>query len=175
MLVGLPVVQTNSVVEFLKSQPTEFHLTGSRFFQHASDKSDWDFFAQHTKELEVILDGASFRRLIFTSYKDQEIVQVYRHYTGENKRCSLGIINMAIQVDIQLVRQVELKVMAQNWLFQAFNKRMGKIDKFYRNYLWDFAYRMATGQAGYSNDHADLSSGLALRKPNLDQILSTFK
>lgn len=79
-----------------------YYLTGSRYFEHSSEFSDWDFFTQDSEETfeYLVTNGFSLRNS--SNYlKDKEICRVLRYSKP------------GIQIDVQLVSDVNLKLEAQ--------------------------------------------------------------
>lgn len=110
MIVGSK--STRSILDTLKDSPFEFYPTGSRYFGNFRESSDYDFFAKDTDQLcSFLIDnkfvplwGDKSRRTIgFCEYTDIITNEVY-HYYGD------------IQIDIQLVSDVPMKIAAQEAL-----------------------------------------------------------
>lgn len=117
-------------------QGVDFYLTGSRYFGGYTDTSDYDYFTEDTQSTAKLLEEHGFRKLGFTDYKDELTSSVYR-VEIDGKR-----------IDIQLVKDVRLKIRAQQILSSVFYKNLytglaknkTQVDK-----LWNLAFAMCQG------------------------------
>lgn len=106
-----------------------FQLTGSRYFGYQSNKSDWDFFVQERpkREVEKWLISRGFRCISQpTHYKDKMCLTVWRWEDETN------------QIDVQIVRDAELKQKCQQWL-SHFPYALKETPKHRHAYFWDLA------------------------------------
>jgi len=98
--------QLDIVLDTMDASPFEFHLTGSRFFDCATEKSDWDFFvginAQLGTSLGGWLDGMGFVR-VANSYSSADVNSVFQHRTEK--------------IHIQVVKDAGHKIRAQKMLY----------------------------------------------------------
>lgn len=79
-----------------------YYLTGSHYFGHSNDLSDWDFFTQDSEEVfEYLVNNGFFLRDSHSYLQDKEICRVLRYSAP------------GIQIDIQLVSDTNLKLEAQ--------------------------------------------------------------
>jgi hypothetical protein len=156
-------IVTQDVFKALDRLPVELHLTGSRYFGHSSSNSDWDFFTQHSNETAANLEKLGFRPLTYTSYVDMESVMVYRGRFPKNNTLPI------VQVDVQLVRDVLLKIHAQKIMYTHLRYVMSKIPKDARNKLWNVAFWLLTDRTKCENPN-----GMEIEFPNIQGILSKF-
>lgn len=142
MIIGHKQNATESVLASVQSSPCQFHLTGSRFFNTATALSDWDFFTTDDKMVRSSLvlwgfkihsmpqRGAIRKTAIVDkqdySYIDTNCITVYRHHEAK--------------IDIQIVKDVNLKVDAQNMLLPLYPFIIKDIPKHGRWKLWHAAY-----------------------------------
>lgn len=117
-------------VEFLENcKEISFTLVGSRRFGTATDKSDWDFYTQYSKETEALLRKKGFSRTMFYDYGDLDVVIVYR----------------LLDVDIQLRRDpalYELVCEEIESMGVPFYEGLHKMDRPSRTKVWNFLLRM---------------------------------
>lgn len=98
--------KTALTLSYLQASTFSFHATGSRYFGTYKSGSDYDFFALDSGEIRHFLICNGFRRLGGywcqgnVAYQDTNTVHVYRNGN----------------IDIQLVKDVEMKVWAQDML-----------------------------------------------------------
>lgn len=99
-----------SVVNRLNGSCYEFHLTGSRFFGQVEKHSDWDFFVEHSDDVIIFLTELGFSANIMTTayLGDPEVVEVMSVKDFHQGTCT--------RIDIQLVKDVSLKLKAQDLL-----------------------------------------------------------
>ena len=111
----------------LQKSPFHFHLTGSRFFGDCNPfSSDYDFFVQKSLEVIDFLRPLGFQ-LIDTAYdNDDQTINVMRHHKKG--------------VDIQLVKNVDLKKRAQKAIKEKYLEQYLEMDKLQRRNLWDVLY-----------------------------------
>jgi hypothetical protein len=119
-----------------------FYLTGSRFFNHAHSGSDWDFFAQDTFKLRGFLHQEGYKPLPHydgNETDDLNTAVVFRRH--EYRYADEQLIYS--HVDIQLQKDVDLKVVAQNILNAHFGRALRHIPKEQRKNLWNMAFQTA--------------------------------
>ena len=125
---------------FYRDDKFVFFLTGSRYFGGSTEKSDYDFFAQHSDELMKALEQTGFH--ILSTYfgdstgkllgRDPDIVEVAR-YQGESLRGPFSI-------DVQLVHNFERRKKITELLYHS--GLMPKIPKEDRPAFWSMAYSL---------------------------------
>lgn len=124
----------------LRESNHEFYVTGSRFFGTEHFFSDWDFFVQDSYEVRQFLDSIGFRRMSITETgysEDSTIVEVWNSFDSqfyEDDRDN--------EVQVQLVKNAELKNKVQWALFKQYGKEFTK-DKSEAKKLWDLALGIA--------------------------------
>jgi hypothetical protein len=118
---------------FADMQTSEFvfHLTGSQFFGNARVDSDYDFLVQDSLQVREFLQDLGFKKLSNNDYNDSSIVAVFRYYQGS-----------ARSVDVQCVKNVELKLKAQDLIRECYGSDLPK-DRLERCRLWNLAVRAA--------------------------------
>lgn len=116
---------------FTDMQASEFvfHLTGSQFFGNARVDSDYDFLVQDSLQAREFLQSLGFKKLHSSEYNDSSIVAVFRYCQGDST-----------SVDIQCVKNVEVKLKAQKLIRESYGSDLPK-DRFERCRLWNFAVR----------------------------------
>lgn len=142
MLVGIELSGQQLTLDRMQNSSYKFHLTGSRFFGKATQVSDWDFFCENSQEIRNFLRDLGFRELSKTkrfgkdavkvtsyefAYVDQNVAEVWRH--------------KLYQIDVQLQKDVGLKLTAQNILKEIL-PCVG-LAKEQRFKLWNAAFRAA--------------------------------
>jgi len=112
-----------------------FYLTGSRAFLSATDlfqlhmltEPDWDFFTEHTREVQVFLHGLGFR-------PDYEAVGLY------TDRDTKGIWKKA-NIHVQFVTDVQRKVDIQQLIQSSYGRgEFYMLPKEVRAKIWGLAY-----------------------------------
>lgn len=91
MIVGINNLDSLDVIMKLHEMKHEFSLTGSRFFSPCEDhsKSDWDFFASYSEDVEKELTDLSFHELSPRDYLGRvrnhvlniDVVKIMRNHT----------------------------------------------------------------------------------------------
>jgi len=107
----------------LKVSKFDFFLTGSRFFKRtAQEDTDWDFYTQDCAEAQMYLQQNGY--VVSRTYEDLFTVLILTKKTPW------------IKIDVQLVKDVELKTRAQEMLTPFINY----VSKEYHGVLWDMAF-----------------------------------
>jgi hypothetical protein len=153
------MVPVGSVRQQMATSPIVFHLTGSRYFGNATAKSDWDFFTEYTENTQKFLANLGFVRLAFHGYNDELTAGVWRH--------------AAEQIDVQLVRDVPLKIKIQEMIYADVGMlvTLRNVTKNEATAIWDFLYRLI-GNVKRSSDHAgDPRNALPLVEPILQEFM----
>ena len=123
MLIG----SLNSSLNALAMMPDTFYLTGSRFF--ALDKmtplTDYDYMVQVRSGIEAELIELGFNTIADYTYTDNATVCVMRRGN----------------VDVQIVRDVRVKLLAQFYLYAT--DKLRKANKSQRRELWNEAIAQA--------------------------------
>lgn len=113
-----------TILDGLVPTPQAFYLTGSRAMGFPTPESDWDYFTQDTEEIREWLVDRGFTLVACPSYLDT--VAVYRRG---------GLMN----IDVQLVDDVEVKLVAQSRLKKLFLPASYLRDKVLMRYFWRLA------------------------------------
>jgi len=141
MICGMTTTQIEMTLRSLSDSPLTFFLTGSRFFGFSNENSDYDFFVQDSEEVNGILRAWGFvevPRQGTISYHDMQTIKVFRKIVKEQN-------GTTIQIDIQVVRDYGLKIMAQNILQSVCPELVsGNKNNVVRKRLWAYAYSMAS-------------------------------
>lgn len=119
----------NFISKMMDHDSFTFYLTGSRYFGNAQPQSDWDFFCQYSSEVTDWLRENGFQEhYTDPGYKDSELVCLMR--------------NNAVKMDIQLVKDAELKWKVQQLLMTRadFRRMLLTMGKQYHSALWDMMY-----------------------------------
>lgn len=96
-----------TALQWVEMSKWNFHLTGSRFFGNTHAKSDWDFFAEYSNELDRELRENGWKR------------DSNKEYTHRN---STVVIYYKENVHIQLVKNLEMKIKIQDKLAPVFRE-----------------------------------------------------
>lgn len=139
--------ELQNLLKQLEDSPIHFFLTGSRFFGHAKESSDWDFYTQDSRVTRNILEGMGFR--IYKREQFLDLIQLpgegYHAITDAPLYDDDNIVSVArhpLGVDIQLQRDLGLKFMAQEMVFNQLNKNgYGKLNKNEARDLWNRTYK----------------------------------
>lgn len=131
MLHGLGSPGISKVRVWMAAAQFEFHLTGSRYFGKSRSDSDWDFFTQDCEGIEAWLKTLGFNVLHTSNYTDCEINKVFRH--KEEK------------IDVQLVKDVALKIEVQEYLYKHCKHLMYRLDRGCHSQIWDMCFKFAKG------------------------------
>jgi hypothetical protein len=110
-------------IEFLHGMKEPFTLTGSRYFGGYSEKSDWDFFAEHSEQLQNSLVNYGFT--LTQDYTNMSHVVAVLAFHG---------------IHVQLVRDAALKRSVQEKLRNR--GIMRGLTKEVRKLIWFAAYAM---------------------------------
>lgn len=136
------IFQTGKVEPSLKERG--FHLTGSMlpaFNPENAFAGDVDYFAQYSPELvNDFLDEGWDN--IYTS-----VMSNGNEYTDRNLVCVFRTVYQRVQVDVQIVKNVHLKLQASDWIVEYLSRQgkvMQDINKKSRGELWDLAYIAVT-------------------------------
>lgn len=96
----------DEILKTMEESEFEFFLTGSRFFYAAKRVSDIDFFTKESEEIKLFLTEIGFKPEKPGTYNkinlDVNTAVVYR--------------NLCVGIDVQLLKQPEIKVDLQAWL-----------------------------------------------------------
>jgi hypothetical protein len=129
--------ETRRAMTFINEQFQEFWLTGSRFFGHSDERSDWDFFTEYTPHMEACLVEAGFQ--VFDGRHEPT-------YIGMQKCHQIYILG---GVQVQLIEGAAEK----NWLQLQIKRtvNMGSLNKDQRKQVWKLAYQIVTTMKGMNN------------------------
>jgi hypothetical protein len=112
-----------TAIEFLHNMKEPFTLTGSRYFGGYSERSDWDFFAEYSEQLQETLVNYGFR--------------ISHDYTGMSHVVSVlawGSIHVQLVRDAALKRNVQEKLRNRG-IMRGLTKEVRKL-------IWFAAYAM---------------------------------
>jgi hypothetical protein len=123
MLHNFPI--SDNVLHQLHASKFDFYLTGSRFFGSANETSDYDFFTPTTSVVDF-LSSLGFNVVCGEYAGDPNCLCVYRYK------------NDKVQIDIQLVRDLQLKQKVQS-LIKEHNLLLGH-DKYEAKIVWTTAF-----------------------------------
>ena len=130
MIVNARQNSVEAILLSLQYHNYSFYLTGSRFFGgHIPFNSDCDLFVQGSREVMDFLRSLGFY-LVDTAYdKDDQTVNVMRYHKQGNPT-----------VDVQLVKNVDVKERAQKAIQEKYLQQYLKMDKMSRRDLWNVLY-----------------------------------
>jgi predicted nucleotidyltransferase len=109
-------------IQFMEQSESQFYLTGSRYFGGEDERSDWDFFAGYSKELEQELLKARF-----------EVHAAYKTHTDVN------VVFKKANIHIQLVGNIEEKKKIQEMIRSTVF--MSSLTHPERKMIWHLAYK----------------------------------
>ena len=122
-------LHNRGALEAMEQAPFEFHLTGSRFFETASQDSDWDFFVESDPDLPAWLEANGFELESDSDYVSTGISEVW--------------INEPWRVHIQIISDARLKADVQEAMRDSgYAGRMYRMSKDDRKALWNFAFTL---------------------------------
>lgn len=111
-----------------KASGYKFHLTGSRYFGNHHSQSDWDYIVQNSAGVHDFLVDLGFT---FTKdrehYNDVNTVSVYSLQYG---------VNTWEKIDVQLSRDINEKIAAQNCIVRFFPTGL-TADKKMNSRIWE--------------------------------------
>lgn len=125
-------VLREELIKEMDKSDIDFHLTGSRYFRAPNLFSDIDFFTEDKVETRNFLTDIGF------------IAEKNSHYNGVITDINTAVVyrNLNARIDVQLIKNVQLKIDIQNWMKendilppQTYNK------EFQRNW-WDEQYKV---------------------------------
>lgn len=123
--------QTSSAMTDLITSTIIFYPTGSRAFNTQRLSSDWDFFTLYDSSAIQYLANRDWTPLVDNGYLDHETVLVMRkNYLNK-------------WIDVQFIRNVDLKLNAQRLLLDRLHLRHLLKDPAARKDLWELAYKAA--------------------------------
>lgn len=126
MLKGNWKTKQQVLLETLEASPLEFHLTGSRFFGKNGIAADYDFFCEISEEIKQFL-------------RDLDFIQLRENIYNDNKSdINTAIVFRKEQIDIQLVKSVQLKIELQDKLLVE--KNFPPTRKSWQRAFWDAEY-----------------------------------
>lgn len=130
MIANQQVLFPSLVLDLMRSD-IKFHLTGSRFFGGANEKSDWDFITEANPVTMSWLEANGFETDLDSSYSDPTIVKVLYGYCVHN--------GSRVKVDVQLVESVSTKLYIQSILKDHWKHGL-PVDKEVKKQIWNAAY-----------------------------------
>lgn len=119
--------RNRTALEIIENSPFMFYLTGSRFFNTATEKSDWDFFVEQCEGLQEFLAESGFHITNETYAQDPMFTAVW---AKDN-------------VHVQIVRSATAKQYMQDHMHMLI--REFKPSKQQVQYIWAFATKMYRG------------------------------
>lgn len=102
------------IIQKLEDSKFNFWKTGSRFFNTATSKSDYDFFTEFNSDVLLFLEGLGFEQLFnfndAPEYDDPSVHSVFRTF------------NYRSQIDVQLVDPdwMDLKILAHEVILKNY-------------------------------------------------------
>ena len=141
MIINLENEYPSIVRDFMNHPVYRFYLTGSRFFGNSTRVSDWDFFIDYNHVHangfvmfnQFMVDNGfstdSHGKVASEHYCDSSITHLYR-----KPRTSYR----GFAIDVQVVRDAELKHLVQNWMKQ--NRKhlaLSTADPSERSLIWN--------------------------------------
>lgn len=121
-----------------------FHLTGSRYFGLANEKSDYDFFVQGQPGLMDDLRAMGFLEIPVRETADYGDAQTIAVFRKNAQTCGSTLVFHDYQFDIQIVRDENVKIIAQRILLGECPELVsGQKNARIRKRLWGYAYCMA--------------------------------
>jgi len=115
---------TQLILNQMEQSEFYFHLTGSRFFGTNNYDSDYDFFAQQDKCLDIFLENLGFEQQINPKYRD----------------CSICTVWQLHDIHVQLVKNASQKERLQQKLKELNIFRWAGSSKEGRKRIWDFGF-----------------------------------
>ncbi len=101
-------LDNSSTLFSLHSSPYSFYLTGSRFFGHAKEDSDFDFFTLASPDCRDFLIKNGFKEVPLTYYSDSTIVKLFEN---------------GLNFHVQMVTDIEIKKTAQRIIYNLYKLR----------------------------------------------------
>lgn len=116
-----------STLELMEKSEFNFHLTGSRFFGTATEKSDYDFFIEDSEAVRTqLIKWRFYIESTGITYADTQTIRIYKHPDN---------------IHIQLVRNVPLKEKAQSILKDFYRKGNNyRMTKPQLRRIWDLVF-----------------------------------
>lgn len=123
MTINMNALLPAAVLE-LNIFPYQFFLTGSRYFGNYTAQSDWDFFVEYGGDLIVKLRSIGFEQVSDSTYSDSGLMFLFQKQ------------DQGTVVQIQIVRDVRIKRMAQYILNNRLKTKYMTATKEERGTLW---------------------------------------
>ena len=126
----------------MHNAPFVFFLTGSRFFETYTSKSDYDFFVKDSDQLRNWLMQNGFNRQKCHSYGSQDILAIYKFNN----------------IHVQVVEDPELKDKIQHVLkkWQIFEGGLLRTNKVLQRQLWNLCYDLVLYNGLHKKEHRPL-------------------
>lgn len=103
------------IIKDLENSSFNFYKTGSRFFNTATRKSDYDFFAEFNSETLLFLEGLGFKQLtcLFDVHASNSECSV-PEYSDPSVHSVFRKFNFRKQIDVQLIHPdwMDIKILA---------------------------------------------------------------
>lgn len=140
-LIGIEM-KPRTVIDILHDSDFDFYLTGSRFFNHSKPDSDWDFFCENKPEIQIFLSSLGFVPLSSFEKASEKIPlsSFDAGYSDSNVAFVMRYVETNLQIDVQLQKDLNKKIRAQNRIKKCVNFRC-ITDKNIRKLLWNLAYQ----------------------------------
>lgn len=134
------VSKVESILEKMSESRQVFLLTGSRYFGNNHISSDYDFFTEDSVSIRIFLETLGFKLIsdIDVYPHDGQVLDVYRYEQPFKYETS----NCAQSIDVQMVKDVQIKVSAQTFLVRAGHKPSSS-DRDMAKLAWKLAYQAA--------------------------------
>lgn len=146
MIQGLQVKKTTQLDQALmdlETTPQQFYLTGSWSFGGSRPDSDYDFFTQDTQSIRTILDQLGYYKLSSYSYEgmpvDDNCAVVFRKDVMGDQGAEVRY-QFYTHIDIQLQRDVQKKIKAQEILKKSGIFLFLKKEKYLIHKIWELVY-----------------------------------
>ena len=128
-------------IDKLQNAPFWVYQTGSRSFGYATPHSDWDFYTINNAEVLMWLQANGFAPLASPTNP------YYEH------DLNLAVVYRCGNVDVQLVKSVEKKFLAQE-IIKSW--KLGKLIKSYAHKAWNNAYKLLDSVPDYLKSVAEV-------------------
>ena len=107
----------NEVIQMLNTSNLKFFLTGSRYFNHANDSSDWDFFVDRTSESINFIKGLGFEPFVASEldkfygnhYEGLSDVTIYQLITIDGKKIQIQLLEGHDASNVKFAVQKNIK------------------------------------------------------------------
>lgn len=157
-----------AILKRMDDSEFRFQLTGSRAFGISHRGSDFDFYAQDSKEIRALLELLGFT-CIFDANKTED-GGGYQNYGRKSPDGWTGLnavyrhVKVDIQIDVQLVSNPETKKIAQELL----SKNLGLL-QLLRKQGAHMAWKLAFEAAELVQHYQGVAGAAALRRAQMER------